>query len=240
MQSIDLHPNYRRIFMPPRSDSLNDALDAIAQGRYAEAIEVLEMYEQLMYNPKSEQYVPVRQGLIEAYARTGNQKKAIWLCQQLVGHNNPEVQAWAKQKVESINKGELEPTKDSEVQSEPVPEKVLLAPEESENLLSTGTKAFKSGRYEQAVQALEQFCNGSDSHTKNYFWGQTYLVKAYQANNQTDKAIAFGEQMAKSEMEAVQIWGKKFLESVSANSSTPSPETQTETSGEKADNSETE
>jgi tetratricopeptide (TPR) repeat protein len=226
--------------MPPRSDSLNDALVAIEQGRYAEAIEVLEMYEQLMYNSKSEQYVQVRQGLIEAYTRTGNQKKAIWLCQQLVGHQNPEVQAWAKQKVELINKGELEPTEENEPEPEPIPQKVLLTPEESENLLETGAKAFKSKRYEQAIQALEKFCEGSDSHTKNYFWGQTYLAKAYQATNQTDKAIAFGEQMAKSDMEAVQMWGKKFLESVSSHSSTPPPETPTETSGEATDNSESE
>ncbi|MCU0537271.1 MAG: hypothetical protein MUD14_25575 [Hydrococcus sp. Prado102] len=222
--------------MPPRSDSLNDALSAIEQGRYTEAIEVLEMYEQLMYNPKSDHYVQVRQGLIEAYARTGNQKKAIWLCQQLVGHQNPDVQAWAKQKVESINKGELDPIEVEEVEPEPIPQKVLLTLEESEKLLEKGAKAFKSKRYEQAIEALEQFCDGSDSHTKNYFWGQTYLVKAYQATDQLDKAIAFGEQMAKSEMEAVQIWGKKFLESVS-NSSTPPPETPTETSGEEADNS---
>jgi tetratricopeptide (TPR) repeat protein len=199
--------------MPPRSDSLNDALDAIAQGRYAEAIEVLEMYEQLALNPQSEQYIKVRKGLVEAYHKSGNQKKAVWLCQQLAANKNPDVQAWSQQMIDSMN----EPAKveESTVEVPLEPPEPYLTPEQSEELLTKGSRAFKGGRYSDAVKDLEEFCRGSDVSTKNYFFGQTYLVKAYQANGQIELAIAFAEKMAASNKEVMQAWGKKFLESSS-------------------------
>ncbi|OKH26624.1 hypothetical protein NIES593_00755 [Hydrococcus rivularis NIES-593] len=213
--------------MPPRSDSLTSALEAIEQGHYTEAVEVLEMYEQLMCNPQSEQYIQVRKGLIEAYHRTGNQKKAFWLCQQLVANKDPEVQTWAQQMLDSMNQTEkAEETKSSEARAEEPTElespQPYLTPEQSEELLANGTKAFKGGRYVDAIRDLEEFYRGTDSSTKNYFLGQTYLVKAYQASKQIEAAIALAQKMAASDKEIIQIWGKKFLES---SSPPPAPET---------------
>jgi tetratricopeptide (TPR) repeat protein len=199
--------------MPPRSDSITTALEAIAQGRYSEAIEVLEMYEQLTLNPQSEQYVQIRKGLIEAYYGMGNQKKALWLCQQLTTNKNPDVQAWAQQMTELINKPAQ--AEETENQQAPEPPKPYLTAEQSEKLLDKGAIAFKGKRYADAIRDLEEFCRGTDFSTKNYFIAQTYLVKAYQANGQMKQAIAFAEQMAASDKEVIQTWGKKFLESSS-------------------------
>ena len=75
--------------------SVTLGLEALKQGHYLEAIELLEKLEQLnKVNSESalKEYM-AQIGLVKAYHGNGQQDKAIALCQQLTRSNNPQVQA---------------------------------------------------------------------------------------------------------------------------------------------------
>ncbi|BAY16004.1 putative Galanin [Anabaenopsis circularis NIES-21] len=87
----------------------------------------------------------------------------------------------------------------------------LLSAEQADKLLITGNKALKFRHYGEAVQALEEFYQGTDAGFKDYYQAQMWLVKAYKGNEQLEKAIALCQQLTNSEQEVTQIWAKQFI-----------------------------
>jgi Zn-dependent protease with chaperone function/tetratricopeptide (TPR) repeat protein len=87
----------------------------------------------------------------------------------------------------------------------------LLPPTEVAKLLKDGQKALKMGRFSEAIKQLETLCGGVAATNKDLAQAQMSLVKAYQGNEQTDRAIALCRQLTISDKDYVQIWATQFL-----------------------------
>ncbi len=203
--------------MLSQSKALASGIEAIKQGRYAEAVELLEMFCQL--SQVSQEYWQAQIGLVEAYHNNGQPEKAIALRQKLLVSKNPQVQAWAQQTYavagvqgERVQTGDIveEPSSTSTTVSA-IADRQLLTPEQAEELLATGNKAIKFKRYTEAIEALEEFYHRTEPSTKHYSQAQMWLVKAYQGNEQLEEAIALCQQLINSDKEIVQAWARQFL-----------------------------
>lgn len=80
------------------------------------------------------------------------------------------------------------------------------------DLLKTGIEALQNQRPEDAVQALEAFCQTQAlPHSKPYIQAQMWLVRAYQENGQLKAAIALCQQMSASQTLQVRSWAEGVL-----------------------------
>ncbi len=80
--------------MQTKYKALLSGLEAVQQGRNAEAIDLLEMFCQL--SKVNREYWQAQIGLVQAYQGDEQTEKAIALCQKLLVNKNFEVQAWAR------------------------------------------------------------------------------------------------------------------------------------------------
>jgi hypothetical protein len=76
--------------------SLQSGLDAFKQGRYQEAIQLLEEFSRNCVDEISPGYLNAQMWLLKAYQATGEIEKARELCQQLMSSDNLEVRTWAE------------------------------------------------------------------------------------------------------------------------------------------------
>ncbi|MDM9381929.1 DUF3137 domain-containing protein [Chlorogloeopsis sp. ULAP01] len=190
------------------SGDFQSGLDAVQSERYLEAINLLEKFCQQCQNNSQtncKEYIQAQMGLVKAYHHTGEQAKAIALCQQLAAIQNPQIQAWVQRVLPSLS------AKSESTQTQTAPEKPTLTPEEADQLLQAGHKALKFKRYADAVQALEQYCQSTEPGTKDYWQAQMWLVKAYQGNEQLEQAIALCQRLTTCEQEVTQIWARRFI-----------------------------
>ncbi|MBE9210014.1 M48 family metalloprotease [Nostoc sp. LEGE 06077] len=89
--------------MPSYSESsLEAGLTALKQGDYKTAIAQLEPVA--ISKGNSTTSLQARVGLVMAYARTGEARKAIALCQTLRDSQNPQVQEWAERALTHLTK----------------------------------------------------------------------------------------------------------------------------------------
>ncbi|AFY43044.1 M48 family metallopeptidase [Nostoc sp. PCC 7107] len=89
--------------MPSYSESsLEAGLTALKQGDYQTAIAQLEPVASSKGNSTTS--LQARVGLVMAYARTGEARKAIALCQTLRDSQNPQVQEWAERALTHLTK----------------------------------------------------------------------------------------------------------------------------------------
>ncbi|AFY45275.1 DUF3137 domain-containing protein [Nostoc sp. PCC 7107] len=205
-------------------DLFQSGLEALKQEHYSEAVSLLEnfcqKYEKLP-DIKSKKIFEAKAALVKAYHLNGEPQKARLCCQQLAEYNNPQIQAWAQQILKSLL-----------AESAVVKNQPLLTAEQAAELLLTGNKALKFRRYTEAVQILENFCQGTDAGFKDYYQAQMWLVKAYKGNEQLEKAIALCQQLTNSQQEVTQIWARQFLSTLlpanfAASESTSQPQSQT-------------
>ncbi|BAY90512.1 MULTISPECIES: zinc metalloprotease HtpX [unclassified Tolypothrix] len=77
--------------------SLQSGLDAFNQGRYSEAVEILEQVSRNAVDQNSSDYLSAQMWLMKAYQGTGQIEKASILCQRLMMSDNPQVRSWAEQ-----------------------------------------------------------------------------------------------------------------------------------------------
>ncbi|GAB1544745.1 hypothetical protein NUACC21_74210 [Scytonema sp. NUACC21] len=223
------------------SGEYQPGLEAIQKGRYSTAIQLLEKFcQECQVDPQAnfKEYIQAQMGLVKAYHCTGEQQKAIALCQQLAASKHSQVRAWAQRILPSLStpteSAESSPaeTQLAETQTTPEPtvaEKVYLTPEQAAELLASGSKALKFKRFADAVNALEQYSQGVDAGTKDYSQAQMWLVKAYKGNEQLENAIALCQQLTAHEQEVTRIWARQFLETLSPNAIPASVGNQTAT-----------
>ncbi len=96
----------------------------------------------------------------------------------------------------------------------PSQQAAALSGQEAEELLAAGNKALKYGRYREAVQALEAFCEIADPITKTYAGAQKLLVKAYKGSKRLEDAAALCRELINHDQEIIQIWAQEYLRSL--------------------------
>ncbi|MGK7874969.1 MAG: M48 family metalloprotease [Xenococcaceae cyanobacterium] len=198
--------------------SLQNGLKALEQGRYSEAVQLLEEFCQSSSRHHSQEYIEGQIGLARAYHGNGQLDQAIALYRELENDQNPQVSNWAKQVLSSL------------------PATTSQTPEQLSALLEAGHQALKQKNYPEAIKSLEEYCqNSTDSQSSEYQQAQMWLVQAYRGNRQLEKAISLCQQLATSEDMMVQEWAKQALPSLNATQrkQTPASEkTGTETKAE--------
>ncbi|BAZ54157.1 peptidase M48 Ste24p [Nostoc sp. NIES-4103] len=82
--------------------SLQSGLDAFQQGRYQEAVNLLEQFSRNCVDRNSSDYLSAQMWLMKAYQGTGQIEKATALWHKLIISENPEVRNWAEQARQSF------------------------------------------------------------------------------------------------------------------------------------------
>lgn len=195
---------------------LSTGLEALKQGRYQEAVELLSQFCQGCANPRSKEYVQAQMGLVKAYQGIGQIQRAITLCQQLASHSHPQVSSWANVALQQLATAKT-------TQTPPVRSEASAAsqPQPSENLVflfHAGQAALKQRKYAKAVQTLEAYCQHCqvDASSQEYAQVQMWLVKAYQFTDQLEQAIALCQTLAAHQEPQVQTWAQETLTSLTA------------------------
>lgn len=82
-------------------------------------------------------------------------------------------------------------------------------------------QAIQQKRYAEAIPHLETFCQSDSGSSvaasnKDYFQAQVWLVKAYKATGQVNRAIALCQQMRQSQHPQIQAWANQSLAALSS------------------------
>lgn len=77
--------------------SLQSGLDAFQQGRYQEAVYLLEEFSQTSLELSSPDYLTAQMWLMKAYQKIGDIEQAKILWQKLINSDNPQMREWAEQ-----------------------------------------------------------------------------------------------------------------------------------------------
>ncbi|WP_414561643.1 MULTISPECIES: M48 family metalloprotease [unclassified Anabaena] len=89
--------------------------------------------------------------------------------------------------------------------------------------LQSGLEAFQQGCYQEAVEILERFSrNCVDHDSSDYLSAQMWLMKAYQATEQTEKATLLCQKLMASENPKVRQWAETASQSLSQSVNQPS------------------
>ncbi|MEA5601680.1 zinc metalloprotease HtpX [Nostoc sp. UHCC 0252] len=80
--------------------------------------------------------------------------------------------------------------------------------------LQSGLDALKDKRYQEAVELLEQFCRDCAEHnSSDYLSAQMWLMKAYQATGETEKAKILCQKLMMSENPQARGWAEQASQS---------------------------
>jgi hypothetical protein len=84
-------------------------------------------------------------------------------------------------------------------------------------LFAQGTEAYKEKRYPKAIKYLEDYCEKSNElNSQDLVQAQIYLIKAYHACGQIQRAIALCQQLTTHSNSQLQAWAKNALSSLSS------------------------
>ncbi|MFN6530542.1 zinc metalloprotease HtpX [Nostoc sp. ChiSLP03a] len=80
--------------------------------------------------------------------------------------------------------------------------------------LQSALNALNQKRYQEAAELLEQFCRDCAEHnSSDYLSAQMWLMKAYQATGETEKAKALCQKLIMSENPQVRSWAEQASQS---------------------------
>ncbi|MEH2327382.1 MAG: zinc metalloprotease HtpX [Nostoc sp.] len=81
--------------------------------------------------------------------------------------------------------------------------------------LQSGLDALKQKRYQEAVELLEQFCRDCvERDSSDYLSAQMWLIKAYQATGEIEKAKMLCQKLIMSENPQARSWAQKASQSL--------------------------
>jgi Zn-dependent protease with chaperone function len=90
--------------------SLQSGLEAFQQGRYQEAVEILERFSRNCVDHDSSDYLSAQMWLMKAYQATEQTEKAQLLCQKLMASENPKIRQWAETASQSLSQPVNQPS----------------------------------------------------------------------------------------------------------------------------------
>ncbi|MEH1966011.1 tetratricopeptide repeat protein [Nostoc sp.] len=80
--------------------------------------------------------------------------------------------------------------------------------------LQSGLNALKQKRYQEAVELLEQFCRDCvENNSSDYLSAQMWLMKAYQATGEIEKAKILCQKLMMSENPQARSWAEQASQS---------------------------
>ncbi|MBR8833942.1 MAG: molecular chaperone DnaJ [Stigonema ocellatum SAG 48.90 = DSM 106950] len=94
----------REPLIMPLSELFSEGVTACQEGRYLKAVKYLEDYCQNCIDRNNQDYIRAKMWLVKAYQMGGQLQRAIALCQMLVNHSHPSVQAWANKTLPILSK----------------------------------------------------------------------------------------------------------------------------------------
>ena len=100
--------------------SLQAGFDAAKEGRYQEAIPILEEYCRNCAEQNSAEYCTAQMWLVRGYKATGEIEKALILCQRLMQSEHEKVSDWAGKMYQKLNES---PSPETETAANPVANK---------------------------------------------------------------------------------------------------------------------
>ncbi|MGB6296855.1 MAG: zinc metalloprotease HtpX [Rivularia sp. (in: cyanobacteria)] len=100
--------------------SLQAGFDAAKEGRYQEAIPILEQYCRNCAEQSSAEYCTAQMWLVRGYKATGEIEKALILCQRLMQSEHQKVSDWASKMYQKLNES---PSPETETTQNPVANK---------------------------------------------------------------------------------------------------------------------
>ena len=103
-----------------------------------------------------------------------------------------------------------------------------LSVSEIDRLYIQGDRDLHQGKFDTAIATFETLLTTIESDKRLYFDVQRSLIKAYQQNQELDKAIALCQSVAASEIASNSLWGQNFLAVLSPEFYAPT-ETEAET-----------
>ena len=84
-------------------------------------------------------------------------------------------------------------------------------------LFAEGVEACKEKRYPKAIKYLEDYCEKSNGlNSQDLLQAQIYLIQAYHACGQIQRAIALCQQLTTHSNSQLQAWAKNALSSLSS------------------------
>ena len=86
-----------------------------------------------------------------------------------------------------------------------------LSPTEIDRLFIEGDRNLHRGNFSTAINIFEQLLEVIEPSHNQYFNIQRNLVKAYQKQEQNEKAIALCQLMIDSNSNIANLWGTKFM-----------------------------
>ncbi len=200
--------------MPSQTELLESGLGALQQGRFEDAVALLEHACAISGNPQSLETVRSQINLARAYERTREFDKARTICKSLVDHSDPKVKNWAQKALAALSQNSAEIASSTNLQTSS--KTATAAPEELKQLLAVSSSALKQKNYAEAIQALEAYSEQIDPQSADYTQAQVWLAKAYKGNQQTEEAIALCNQLKQSSDPMVQTWAQQFLVGLAA------------------------
>ncbi|MEO1340923.1 MAG: hypothetical protein AAFV28_07225, partial [Cyanobacteria bacterium J06635_13] len=93
--------------------------------------------------------------------------------------------------------------------------------QEIDRLYIQGDRHLHQGKFAEAIAIFEPLLETVEPDNRLYFDLQRNLIKAYQQNQELDRAISLCESVAASEVAARSLWGKSFLATLSPEFSVP-------------------
>jgi len=88
----------------PLSELITEGVTACKEGLYPKAVKYLQDYCQSCPDHHTKNYIEAQMWLVKAYQVSGQYSRAITLCQQMITHANPQVQAWATKTLPLISR----------------------------------------------------------------------------------------------------------------------------------------
>ncbi|MGF1497024.1 MAG: ankyrin repeat domain-containing protein [Elainellaceae cyanobacterium] len=86
--------------------------------------------------------------------------------------------------------------------------------------LEVGLTAFKQGRYAEAIEPLQAYCqecrDSEKTQSRSYMQAEMGLIKAYQGTQQVEQAIARCQSLLDCDNEALKVWANRIMPSLSA------------------------
>jgi len=134
--------------------SLQLGTEALDQGRYAEATELLEGFCRNYTGDRSKEYLQAQMSLVKAYRYTGRHEDAIEICQELATDPSRKIQSWAQNALKALEQATQSEDAGNSIESLPENAIISLTPDPTTEITAS-LDALLAG-HNLSIQVIQQ------------------------------------------------------------------------------------